>query len=92
MSHATPPTLRVLHALKVKGFAEPLAIAEATGLPEVEVEGIVGTLAEGGLATTVTLRASTARSSSRTRASSTPTSGSRRCARTGSCERSAASR
>lgn len=43
--------LRVLHALKVNGFAEPPAVAEATGLPEAEVEGIVSTLGEGGLAT-----------------------------------------
>jgi hypothetical protein len=51
MPHATPPTLRVLHALKVKGFAEPSVIAEATSLPETEVDGIVARLEAEGHAT-----------------------------------------
>jgi hypothetical protein len=51
MPHATAPTLRVLHTLKVRGFAEPPAIAESTGLAEAEVEPIVTTLGAEGLAT-----------------------------------------
>jgi hypothetical protein len=51
MPHATAPALRVLHALKVKGFAEPPAIAESTGLAEAEIEPIVSTLGADGLAT-----------------------------------------
>jgi hypothetical protein len=51
MPHATAPALRVLHALKVKGFAEPPAIAESTGLTEAEVEPIVTRMGADGLAT-----------------------------------------
>jgi len=51
MPHATAPALMVLHALRVKGFAEPPAIAESTGLPEAEVEPIVSMLGAEGLAT-----------------------------------------
>ena len=46
--HVTPPTLRVLHVLKVKGFAEPPALAEATGLTEAAVADIVTALAVAG--------------------------------------------
>ena len=51
MPHVTAPALRVLHALKVKGFAEPPAIAESTGLAEAEIQPIVSTLGAEGLAT-----------------------------------------
>src|SRR5258706_12570094 len=51
MPHATAPTLRVLHALRVKGFAEPPGNRDATGLAEGEVEPIVSALGVDGLAT-----------------------------------------
>ena len=44
MPHATAPALRVLHALKVKGFAEPPAIAESTGLAEAAILRGLGVL------------------------------------------------
>jgi hypothetical protein len=37
VTHHSDPDLLVLHALRLKGFAEPPAVAEATGVGEAEV-------------------------------------------------------
>ena len=37
MTHRSDPDLLVLHALRLKGFAEPPAVAEATGVDEGSV-------------------------------------------------------
>ena len=37
MTHQSHPDLLVLHALRLKGFAEPPAVAEATGVEETDV-------------------------------------------------------
>ena len=48
MSHTTDPRLLVLHGLKLKGFAEPDAVAAVVGLKQPVVASTLTTLVEGG--------------------------------------------
>lgn len=50
MSHRCPDRLVVLHGLRVKGVAEPAALAAFTGLPEPEVSESLARLSRGGSA------------------------------------------
>ena len=50
MGHGSEPTFVVLHALRLKGFAQPDAIAATTALPEDEVGKILDAAAGDGLA------------------------------------------
>jgi len=49
MTNGDRARLAVLHGLRVKGFAEPLALAELTGLGEPQVTGQLDTLSAAGL-------------------------------------------
>jgi hypothetical protein len=51
MAHATTPDLLVMHTIRLKGFAEPPAIVEATGVAEPDTIAIVEDLGAGGMAT-----------------------------------------
>jgi hypothetical protein len=48
--HESEPWLLVLHALRLKGFAGPEALAASAGLPESEVGPVLDGLARRGLA------------------------------------------
>jgi hypothetical protein len=50
MGHRSDPTFLVLHALKLKGFADGAAVAEVTGLPIGNVDQELAALAEADLA------------------------------------------
>src|SRR3954466_5718491 len=50
MGHASEPAFVVLHALRLKGFAQPDAIAATSGLPQPEIEKILDSAAGDGLA------------------------------------------
>lgn len=50
MSHRSEPRLLVLHALRLKGFAQPEPVALCSRLDETEVEAELHGLAEAGLA------------------------------------------
>ena len=49
MAHRSPPSLRVLSVLRIKGVAGDAAVARASGLPEDEVERLAVELAGDGL-------------------------------------------
>ena len=49
MTHRSDPDLLVLHALRLKGFAEPPAVAEATGVAEGSVTERLATFQEQAL-------------------------------------------
>jgi hypothetical protein len=49
MAYSTPSDLRVLHALRVKGFAETDLVADLAGLPDPEVVGHLETFQAEGL-------------------------------------------
>jgi hypothetical protein len=49
-AHHSDPRFRVLHALRIKGFAKADLLAEVTGLPEHDVEGELADLQTHGLA------------------------------------------
>lgn len=49
MAHASDPTLLVLHALRLKGFAEAPVVAERTCLDVAEVEKRLDSMATDGL-------------------------------------------
>jgi hypothetical protein len=44
MTHQSEPELLVLHSLRLKGFAEPPDVADATALPEATVDDLLGSL------------------------------------------------
>jgi hypothetical protein len=50
MGHASEPAFVVLHALRLKGFAQPDAIAATSALPEDDIEKILDAAAGDGLA------------------------------------------
>ena len=50
MGHASEPAFVVLHALRLKGFAQPDVIAATTALPEGEIGKILDGAAADGLA------------------------------------------
>jgi hypothetical protein len=50
MGHRSDPNFYVLHALKLKGFADGAAVAEVTGLPIGDVDQQLAALANAGLA------------------------------------------
>src|SRR5438046_1578081 len=50
MGHASEPAFVVLHVLRLKGFAQPDAIAATTELPQGEIETILDGAAADGLA------------------------------------------
>ena len=49
MGVASEPELLVLHALKLKGFAEPPAVAEVTSLEEPSITDVLASLQEASL-------------------------------------------
>lgn len=50
MAHASDPRFLALHGLKLKGFAEPVAVGAVSGLPVEHAESILAELAADGLA------------------------------------------
>lgn len=51
MSELSDPRLLVIHGLRLKGFADTHAVAEATGLPVADAEPILDQIVAEGLAT-----------------------------------------
>ena len=49
MAHVSDPSFLVLHALRLRGFAEPEVLAESAGLPAGEVSERLTSLAADGL-------------------------------------------
>src|SRR5262245_49472015 len=49
MTHQSEPELLVLHSLRLKGFAEPPDVADATALPEPTVREILGSFRDQDL-------------------------------------------
>lgn len=49
-AHPVEPRLAVLHAMKLKGFAEPAAISGATGLSEPDIQTVLDGAGADGLA------------------------------------------
>jgi hypothetical protein len=50
MGHRSDPTFRVLHALKLRGFADAAVVAEVTGLSGAEIDRYLAEAAEAGWA------------------------------------------
>jgi hypothetical protein len=50
MGHRSDPTFRVLHVMKLKGFADAAAIAELTGMTVADIDQHLAAAADAGLA------------------------------------------
>ena len=50
MAHQSPLQLRVLHAVRLKGFADDAVVASAVGATAADTSGVLGELAAQGLA------------------------------------------